>query len=298
MHARAAIAILAAALGWGLAGVGSRALFIDGVSTFTVISFRVAIATAAVVGYVRITRTSISRAAWREGALIGIPRIGLAPTFFIASLNYVSAGFEALIITIIPVTTAVMAHFWIDESVTKRQLAGMALGLAGTALLILSGDSGIAGDAGNTLIGGGLALAGVLAGSASGVLSRKYAPDHETAALAAPMFLVGTLFVFVVGAAFRDIVPAEVSATNWLVLVGLGLGSTLLPFTATLYASRIATATQVSLTGYLAPLIGVIGGAVLLDEVITAAIAVGGALTLAGVVVASRSAERAPDLVE
>jgi len=48
----------------------------------------------------------------------------------------------------------------------------------------------------------------------------------------------------------------------------------------------------VALTGYLAPVIGVVGGAVLLDEVITPAIAVGGALAVLGVAVAGHGRRR------
>ncbi len=43
----------------------------------------------------------------------------------------------------------------------------------------------------------------------------------------------------------------------------------------------------VALTAYVAPLIGVIGGAVILDEVITVPLILGGALVMTGVALAS-----------
>ena len=51
MHSRSVAALGAASLGWGLAGVGVRALFIAGTSTFTVVVFRILFATTAVVVY-------------------------------------------------------------------------------------------------------------------------------------------------------------------------------------------------------------------------------------------------------
>lgn len=284
MHRPALTALLIASLGWGLAGVGSRSLFIDGTTTFTVIVLRVGIATAAVVGWLLLRGRSLSREAWIEGTLIGIPRIGLAPTFFIASLQFVSAGFEAIVITLIPAATAGLAAVFLGEKLNRLQIAGLALGLAGAVVLIAAGESGIA-EGGNALVGGLLALGGVVAGASSGILARKYAPDHDTADLAGPMFISGAVVAFAASFLFEGVQPSTVTSTGWIVLILLALGSTLLPFVATLYASKHLTAALVSLTGYVAPLVGVVGGILILDEVLTTSIVIGGVLTLAGVVI-------------
>lgn len=284
------IAVLgAASLGWGLAGVGVRAVYGEGATTFTVVVVRTTIATLAVVLFALAIRSRPSRQAWLHGSLIGIPRIGLAPTLFIASLNYISAGVEALVITLVPVTTAAMGHLFLREKLAPAQVAGLALGITGTTLLIASGDSGLGDDSGNTLIGGGLALGGVLFGSLSGILSRRFAPLHDTTALSMPMFVSGALVAAIAGWLAADIKPSSLTTRSWQLLVLLALASTLLPFVATLWASRHATAAKVALTAYVAPLIGVVGGAVLLDEVITPVIAVGGLLTLTGVVMVGRT---------
>ena len=288
MRARIVAVLGAASLGWGLAGVGVRAVYREGASTFTVVVVRTAIATLAVIAYGLASGRRPSSRAWLHGALIGIPRIGLAPILFVASLNYISAGVEGLVITLIPVTTAAMGHLFLRERLARSQLAGLALGIAGTTLLIASGDSGIADGTGNTIIGGGLALGGVLFGSVSGILSRRFAPRHETLTLAIPMFVSGVVVAVAGGLVAADIKIAQLNPRSWQLLVLLALGSTLLPFVATLYASRHTTAANVALTAYVAPLVGVIGGAVLLDEVITPAIVIGGLLTVTGVVMVGR----------
>lgn len=290
MRSRLIAVLGAASLGWGLAGVGVRALYQEGATTFTVVVFRTGIATLAVLLFGAFTGTRPNRRAWLHGSLIGIPRIGFAPILFIASLNYISAGVEALVITLVPVTTAAMGHLFLRERLARPQVMGLMLGIAGTALLIVSGDSGIADGSGNTLVGGGLALGGVLFGSVSGILSRRFAPLHDTASLAIPMFFSGASVALAGGLVTTDIHPGNLSFRSWQLLVFLALGSTLLPFVATLYASRHTTAAAVALTAYVAPLIGVIGGAVLLDEVITPFIALGGLLTLTGVIMVGRSA--------
>ena len=123
-------------------------------------------------------------------------------------------------------------------------------------------------------------------GSVSGILQRKYAPHHDTRDLAIPMFLAGAAVVLAVGLATRGIQPDTIPAGGWYVLVALGLGSTLLPFLATLFASRYTSASRVALVGYLAPIISLTAGVILLDEVITPFILLGGTITLAGVVIA------------
>ena len=290
MRSRLIAVLGAASLGWGLAGVGVRAVYEEGATTFTVVVVRTAIATLVVALYAIATGSRPTLQAWLHGSLIGIPRIGFAPALFIASLNYISAGVEALVITLVPVTTAAMGHLFLREKLVTSQIIGLTLGIAGTSLLIASGESGIADGSGNTLIGGGLALGGVFFGSLSGILSRRFAPLHDTVTLSMPMFVSGATVAAIAGLLATDIRPSSLNSRSWQILVLLALASTLLPFVATLWASRHTTAAKVALTAYVAPLIGVIGGAVLLDEVITPVIAIGGLLTLTGVVMVGRTA--------
>lgn len=281
-------AILAASLGWGLAGVAVRALFEEGVTTFTVVVIRTAIATVTLLGVYLAIKRPVSRRAWRDGALIGIPRIALAPSFFVASLNYISAGFEGLVITLIPVVTAAMAHVFLRERLHRNQAIGLSLGLAGTMLLIASGETGIADGSGSTVIGGALALVGVFFGALSVMLSRRFAPDHDTMTLAVPMFVSGMIVAGAIGLLSGDFDLGSANTASWGLLLVLGIASTLLPFLATLYAVRHTTAARASLSGYLAPVIGVAGGALLLDEVIAPMMFIGGVFAIAGVVLVAR----------
>ena len=97
------------------------------------------------------------------------------------------------------------------------------------------------------------------------------------------MFVSGLAVSLVAGLfiGFDDVSAYETSL--WLLLLVLGLGSTLLPFGATLYASKHASATLVSITAYLAPLVAVIGGVLILGEELTPIIMLGAALAVIGV---------------
>ncbi|GMR03035.1 MAG: hypothetical protein BMS9Abin20_1394 [Acidimicrobiia bacterium] len=282
MRNKVVIAVIAASAGWGLAGVGTRAAYSAGATTLSVLSIRTVVATAALAFTVFVTHTRPSGLAWWHGSLIGTLRIGVTPLLFMLSLNYISAGVEGLVITLVPAATAVLAAIFIQERITGRQIAGLIIGLAGTLLIALAGDSGL-GAEGDIVAGFGFAVGGVLVGSTTGVMQRHYAPRHDTVELALPMFLSGTVVAITFGAVIGFDSVRTYDADLWLLLIVLGLGSTLLPFGLTLYASKHATATVVAMTAYVAPLIAVIGGAVLLDEQITAVIAIGGLVAVVGV---------------
>ena len=288
MQTRVLTALIAASVGWGMAGVGTRYLFGEGVTTFTVVVVRTLTATAAVLVVAQSQGARVDRSAWRDGSIIGVLRIGFAPILFISSLQYVSAGVEGIFITLIPASTATLAAVVLHERLDRNQIAGLVIGLLGTMIIVVSGESGIGGDAGDVKVGALYALLGVVAGASSGVLSRKYAPRHRTTDLAVPMFISGSTVALVAGLATQDIAFAGVSPVSWITLVALGLASTFLPFFATLFASRHTSAARVSLTGYLAPVVGVVAGVVLLDEVLTIPIVIGAALALVGIVVVGR----------
>jgi drug/metabolite transporter (DMT)-like permease len=289
MQSRVLTALLAASLGWGMAGVGTRFVFSEGATTFTVIVVRILTATAAVLLVWLGKGGGITRSAWRDGAIIGVLRIGLAPMLFISSLQYISAGVEGIFITIIPASTAALAAVVLHERLGRNQIVGLAIGLVGSLLIVAVGDSGINGDGGNVRVGAMFALAGVVAGASSGVLSRKYAPKHRTTELAIPMFLSGAVVAVTAGIVLQDIDLAGVNSTSWIALIALGVGSTFVPFFATLFASRHTSAARVALTGYLAPVVGVTAGVILLDEVLTVPISIGAALALVGVAVAGKA---------
>jgi drug/metabolite transporter (DMT)-like permease len=288
MRNKIILAILAASTGWGLAGVGTRAAYGMGATTLTILVVRTIIAAVALLIYVLAIRSMPSALAWRHGMYIGAIRTGLAPLFFMASLNFISAGVEGLVITLVPATTAAMAALFIGERISRRQIIGLVIGLGGTSMIVIAGDSGL-GTEGNVLTGFVLAGIGVLLGSFSGVLQRKYAPLHDTVPLAFPMFLTGAVVSVVIGVfiGFDDL--TTYSTNLWVLLVALALGSTLLPFGSTLYASKHASATLVAVTAYLAPLVAVVGGAWILDEHITPVIVAGAAVTILGVALVGRT---------
>lgn len=284
MRNRVIAALLTASLGWGFASVGTRAAFGLGATTLTVLTTRTLIALVVLVVWVVVAGRRPTLAAWQHGAIIGVFRTGLAPLVWMNSLNYISAGVQGLVITLVPSTTAVLAAAIINERITRRQVLGLGVGLVGTSIIALSGSTGL-GDEGNVIYGFMFAGIGVVFGSLAGVFQRKFAPLHDTVELAMPMFASGAVVALIVGVfvGFGDI--GSYPANLWILLAVLAMTSTLMPFALTLYASKHAPAMIVSMTGYIAPVVAVVAGAVLLDEQLTGPILLGAALAATGVAI-------------
>ena len=266
-HTRAWIGIIVGSMGWGIASPLVRIVIERGATASGVILVRLGIVALVVALTALLFGIRPSREAWKVGVLIGIPRIAMTPLFMISALAYVGASFQSVMLTFIPALTSALAWLFLKERLGPRQIAGLLLGLIGILVLIVGGESGIADGSGDTLVGGSLALIGVLLGASSGVLMRKYAPRFNTRSLAVPMFVVGGLG----GVIASPFAPGSANlgsldSFSWTILIVLALGSSLLPFLATLFSSRYLPAAQVAITGYAAPLISITLGIVFVGE--------------------------------
>ena len=120
-----------------------------------------------------------------------------------------------------------------------------------------------------------------------------HAPDHDVLDMAGPQLAMGAL-VMVPTMLIVEGLPTGISAAGWGLIVYMGLVGTFLPYLLFFWMLQRVGATTASLPSYLIPLVALAGGALLLDEQVTAVIALGGALILAGVVFTERADFRPP----
>jgi len=289
VHARIWAAIVVSSIGWGTAGVATRAAFREGVEPYTLMGLRILIATAAVFAYRLARRRPFpSRRLWGLGALIGVTNITAPYILFTLATLYASAGFLGLLVTNGPLVTAIWAHYLLpDEKLNRRKALGLSLAVAGVAVLVVTGESGLS-VGGRPGLAVTLALAGVVISSFGGVHSRRHAPDHEVTDLAGPQLALGAAVLVPTMFAVEGW-PAGISAAGWGLIVYLALVGTFMPFVIYFWMLQRVGATTASLPSYLIPLIALGGGALLLGEQVTPLMTIGGVLILAGVVFTERA---------
>ncbi len=282
-------ALVIASFGWGTAAIATRSAFGQGAEPLTVAAMRTVLGCAAVLAYLLISRRRFPPpAAWRLGLVLGTLNMAIPYACFTLAVQHISAGFVGLVISTVPIATAAFAHVMLpDEPLHRGKLVGLAVSFVGVAILLMSGDSGL-GDEGNPLLGTALTLVAVATSAFAAAFARRHAPHFTALDLAGTQFGVAAVILITLMIGIEGS-PFGMSAGGWALMGYLGIVSTFTPFVLFFWLLQRVSATEVSLAGYLVPVIALIGGVLLLGEVVTLAIGGGGALVLIGVILTERS---------
>lgn len=287
------LALIVSSLGWGTAGVATRAVLDDGVGPLALATYRSLIAAAVVVVFLVVSRAGFprSKTAWKVGLLMAVTNLAVPYILSNIALQHASAGFLGLTTALIPLLTAIVAHFALaDERLDALKVLGLVVGLGGVAVLLTSGDSGLVGG-GRPVLAGVLALVSVLSISVGGVYAKHHSGGYGSLEVTGVHFVVGTILI-AIATLIGEGVPPAVSGHSWLLLGYMGVFATVVPFILYYWMLRSVSATFASIAGYLIPPIAVVAGMVFLDERLQRGLVVGGALILLGVVITDRAERR------
>lgn len=292
-QARIWVVMLITAFGWGTGGVMTRVAFDQGLDSYSIVSISSAIAAVAVVLYATVVRHgfTVGRIGWRVGAVASMMSVTIPFLSRNLALQNASAGFVGLASALVPLATAISAHYFLaDEPFDRTTVTGLVVALAGVAVLVLAGDSGI-GEGGRPGLAGLLALVGVVSVALGGVYAKRHAGDYSPLAVAGVQFVLGAVIATVLMLIVEG-APTNPSAKGWGALVYIAIVATFVPVVLYYWLLRHVTVTYSAVIGYVIPLIAVAVGVVALDERLQPGIVAGGALILAGVVVTDRARRR------
>ncbi len=288
-------AMIVASLGWGTAGVAARAALNEGVTPYRLALYRSTLAVVAILVYLAVTRRGLptSAIAWKVGIIMGLSNLAMPFIFSNIALQYASAGFLGLMTALIPIITAAVAHLALpDERMSIVKTVGLLVGFGGVAVLLLSGDSGLA-EGGRPLLAGILGLAAVTSISVGSIYAKHHAGAYSLIDVTGIQFGSGAILI-AAATAFAEGGPTAETATAWALLAYMALASTVLPMLLYYWMLRKISATYAALAGYVVPVIAVTAGVVLLDEQLQSGILVGGLLILVGVLITDRAERRPP----
>lgn len=273
-------------LSWGTAPIAGRIGIGEGIGPSTMAaggSLVAAVSVWLMIGLVR-RGNLVGPAELRIGLVLALLAVLLPQQTRYVALANASAGFVTLVHALIPLGTALVAHFMLaDERLNVGTMFGLLLGLAGVAALILIGDSGII-DGGDPTLAGVMALASVVLISFAGVYAKRYAGQYSVLGVTGVQLAVGSLGQWVVALAIEGM-PVGHSSTGLLAILYIGMIGMFLPLSLYYFLIRHVTVVFSSVISYLIPLVAVVAGVLLLDEQVQPGILLGGALVLSGVVV-------------
>jgi drug/metabolite transporter (DMT)-like permease len=227
---------------------------------------------------------------WRHAALLGVLGTAIPMLSIVSSMQYLSATVTSILLTLGPVITVILAHYFLeDEPLTSRKGAGAATALGGALLLAARGESGL-GDTGNgSLVGYGLILLAMLSANYSAIYIRRRMRSLDPVDVASVRMFVAAVIVIpltslTVGFDLQRVDAQGVSALVYAALVG-----TFLAQGFSFYVTQRFGATAAATALYLTPVAAGLGGVLILDETITTGMMAGMAMIAVGIWLISRS---------
>jgi drug/metabolite transporter (DMT)-like permease len=198
---------------------------------------------------------------------------------------YVPSGLAALLIAITPLWFLVLDWLLIGHHrMSLRGMAGLALGLAGTVVLLWP-DLHANGQVGRTQLWWGLALlGGSLSWAFGSVLSKKWQSGAPTFSGTAWQVLFAGLANLIFATLNRDFAHVTWTARGIAAVTYLVIGGSLIGYTAYIYILGHAPTAKVSTYAYVNPVVAVFLGWLVLHERVDAYIAAGSAIVIASVI--------------
>ncbi|MDZ5077651.1 DMT family transporter [Nesterenkonia sp. HG001] len=194
--------------------------------------------------------------------------------------HHLDAGTTAMVVNVSPILVAVSAGLLFREGWPRSLFAGMAVALAGIALITLA-----AGDGQISLVGVVLALVAAVTYSIAMLLQRAVLPGMDPLTVVWLGCAAGTLAVLPwAGQAWAELQAAPAAAI-WGA-VSMGVGATALGFSLWAFAQTRMPTGRLAACSLAVPAVAVAMSALTLGEVPTPLAIVGGALCLVGVGVA------------
>jgi drug/metabolite transporter (DMT)-like permease len=201
---------------------------------------------------------------------------------FMWGLKTVPAGRASLLVALNPAATLIGAALCFGERLTRRNVAGIVIALAGAVIVIGRGDP-------LALLRGGLGtgeltiLGCVASWSAFTLIAKRLMAGLSPLAITVYASLTGTLMLAAATLAEGAALVPQATPSAWAALAFLGAFGTAVAFVWYNDGVRRLGAARAPVFINLVPVFAVVLGALVLGERVDASMLAGGALVLAGV---------------
>jgi Permeases of the drug/metabolite transporter (DMT) superfamily len=194
--------------------------------------------------------------------------------------QWVCSGAAALLLAIVPLFTAILERFLSNSPRIGRQgWFGLLLGFSGVALLVLTGSDVKIID----LSGGILLLLAALSWSLGSVYSKTFKSSATMGANISIQILAGGVALTIVGLLLGEAGGIQLTAKGVGALAYLIVFGSILGYSSYIYILQKWPASKAGTYAYVNPVVGVILGALILDEPISPAVFIAGVIILGGV---------------
>ncbi|MCU0634416.1 MAG: EamA family transporter [Gemmatimonadaceae bacterium] len=276
---------------WGSTYLAIRWV-VEGAPPFLMASIRFAIAGALLYGWSRWrTGERPTREHWRNAAIIGAMLLGVGNGAVSWAVQHVPSGIASLVISATPLWLVILQRVGpMQRQPSMAELAGVGIGLAGVALLVLPTGGRGTGPHLIDSLGAVVLLVGCLSWAAGSLFARSAVLPRTPTMGPAMQMLTASVLLFVVAAVHGDLAGFDITrvrAVAWWSLLYLVVAGSLLGFTAFSWLMRVASPTLVGTYAYVNPVVAVILGVLLGGEVLPARAVLATVVIVSGVALVS-----------
>jgi drug/metabolite transporter (DMT)-like permease len=195
----------------------------------------------------------------------------------------ISSGLAAVLFSTMPLLTALLSRFWMrSEALTPRKVAGIVVGVAGTAMLFWPDEQfGM-----QQALGMGATLFAAACASTNLVTMKRYGRDSDPHVLNFLGMGLGAAMLLLTSALVESWSDVAWSRANLAAMLYLAVFGSVIAFWAYYELIKLIDATIVSLSTLIIPIVALVLGRVFLNETAGPTAAAGIATILAGVAVA------------
>lgn len=217
---------------------------------------------------------------------VGATTLGFLGMFHAA--EYIAPGMATVIANTQPLLAAALAFMVLNERLGTTGIVGLAVGLAGIAVIAAPGFVAQQTND-NYLLGIGFVLLAAAGITISNVAFKYLAGTVDPLMAAGTQLLIGMIPLSIIAALTET--PGDVtwSPTFVLILLGLALPGTAVAYWLWLSALETLPLTRANAFSFLVPIFGLSIGIAFYGEVLTVAIALGASLALIGITLVNRA---------
>jgi drug/metabolite transporter (DMT)-like permease len=282
---------LFAVIVWGASFIATK-IALEDISPIAIVWFRFLMGVV-ILGLTVVLRKQFTFPAqkeWAYFALLGFLGITFHQWLQSNGLQTSEAGTTAWIVSTTPVFMALLGWFLLKERLDWTKTLGILLAFIGVLVVVSKGNFGSVSIGRFGAPGDVLILISAVNWAVFSVLSRRGLKSHPASLMMFYVMSFGWLFtslLFFTTTSFREI--GQLTFNGWMAVAFLGIFCSGLAYIAWYDALKALTTAQTGVFLYIEPLVAVAVAFIILDEAITLASLLGGAVILFGVWLVNRT---------
>lgn len=217
---------------------------------------------------------------WRSILILSLLNFVCSNGLSTWGVKFIPSGLGAIIGAMVPIWI-VFISFFKGERITRLAVLGIGIAFAGVCVVFYEHLSDFIRP--DFQFGIALSVVATITWAFGTLYTKKKAASFNPYFSLGLQMLISSLFLFsFVGATGTSIPLTEIPANSWWSIAYLVIIGSVLTFVAFIYALQHLPTELSSVYAYVNPIVAVLLGAFLFDETLTAAIIIGGIVTLAG----------------